>query len=292
MFVKTKWLLYEILKKRQWRGEFMIKNCVLCDGLKDEFQNIKEQYPELQSNVTLFETKSFKVIPDKFPIAPNHIIILPKEHINTFAEFNDAQGREVGYILDRLENTTKSENFIMFEHGTSKAEELNTPPHIKSIFHAHLHFIPNVKCDTDDMDNFFKQKNVQLLDYDGSSRNISEFETQYSGNRNLVDFIKDNVIYEDSARTSVESYFYLKSSDNTQLFFPERLVTPRIPSQFLREALSEQCETPEWNWKIGMTAEGRQKYGTRIVQMAKLFKQHEHNNILVMAQFKSGYGKK
>ena len=174
----------------------------------------------------------------------------------------------------------------MFEHGTSKAEELNTPPHIKSIFHAHLHFIPNVKCDTDDMDNFFKQKNVQLLDYNGSSRNISEFETQYSGNRNLVDFIKDNVIYEDSARTSVESYFYLKSSDNTQLFFPERLVTPRIPSQFLREALSEQCETPEWNWKIGMTAEGRQKYGTRIVQMAKLFKQHEHNNILLMAQFK------
>lgn len=118
----------------------MIKNCVLCDGLKDEFQNIKEQYPELQSNVTLFETKSFKVIPDKFPIAPNHIIILPKEHINTFAEFNDAQGREVGYILDRLENTTKSENFIMFEHGTSKAEELNTPPHIKSIFHGTFTF--------------------------------------------------------------------------------------------------------------------------------------------------------
>ena len=226
----------------------MIKNCVLCDGLKDEFQNIKEQYPELQSNVTLFETKSFNVIPDKFPIAPNHIIILPKEHINTFAEFNEAQGREIGYILDRLENTTKSENFIMFEHGTSKMEELNTPPHIKSIFHAHLHFIPNAKCDTDDMDSFFKQKNVQLLDYNGSSRNISEFETQYSGNHNLVNFIKDNVIYEDSALSSVESYFYLKNSDNTQLFFPERLVTPRIPSQFLREALSEQFETPEWNW--------------------------------------------
>lgn len=270
----------------------MIKNCVLCDGLKDEFQNIKEQYPELRSNVTLFETKSFKVIPDKFPIAPNHIIILPKGHINTFAEFNDAQGQEIGYILDRLENTTKSENFIMFEHGTSKTEELNTPSHIKSIFHAHLHFIPNVKCHTDDMENFFKQKNVQLLDYDGSSRSISEFETQYSGNRNLVDFIKDNVIYEDSDRASVESYFYLKNSDNTQLFFPERLVTPRIPSQFLREALSEQCETPEWNWKVGMTAEGRQKYGTRIVQMAKLFKQYDNNNILVMTQFKSGYSKK
>ena len=269
----------------------MIKNCVLCDGLKDEFQNIKEQYPELQSNVTLFETKNFKVIPDKFPIAPNHIIILPKEHINTFAEFNEAQGREVGYILDRLENTTKSDNFIMFEHGTSKSEELNTPPHIKSIFHAHLHFIPNVKCNTEDMDVFFQQKNVQLLDYDGSQRNISEFQTQYSGNANLVNFIKDNVIYEDYARTSVESYFYIKSSDNTQLFFPERLVTPRIPSQFLREALSVQCETPEWNWKVGMTAEGRQKYGTRIVQMAKLFKQNDYNNILVMTKFKSGYGK-
>lgn len=261
----------------------MTKNCVLCDGIQDEFQNIENQYPELRSHVTLFETESFKIIPDKFPISDNHIIILPKEHINTFAEFNDTQGHEIGYILDRLENTTKSENFIMFEHGTSKTEELNTPPHIKSIFHAHLHFIPNVKCNTKDMDDFFKQKHVQLLDYDNSQRNILDFETPYPGNHNLINFIKDNVIYEDDNKTSVESYFYVKNSDNTQLFFPERLVTPQIPSQFLREALSEQCNTPEWNWKIGMTPEGRQKYGTRIIHMVQLFKQNEYNNMLVIA---------
>ena len=144
------------------------KDCVLCDGINDHFQNIKEMYPELQSNVTLFETRNFKIIPDKFPIAPNHIIILPKEHINTFAEFNDFQAQEIAYILDRLENTTKSDNFIMFEHGTSRSEEINTPAHIKSIFHAHLHFIPNVKCDTQDMEQFFKQKNVRLIDDDSS----------------------------------------------------------------------------------------------------------------------------
>ena len=255
----------------------MSNSCVLCNGLKDEFQNIKDHYPELKSNVTLFETESFRVIPDKFPISPNHIIILPKEHINTFAEFSDAQGEEVGYILDRLENTTKSENFIMFEHGTSKKEELNTPPHIKSIFHAHLHFIPNVQCNTSDMEGFFKEKNVQLLDFNGSERDITEYESKYSGNHKLVNFIKDNVIYEDAGRTSVESYFYIKNSDNTQLFFPERLVTPQIPSQFLREALSEQCDTPEWNWKIGMTIEGRQKYAARIIQMAKLFKKSDND---------------
>lgn len=265
----------------------MSKSCVLCDGVHDEFKNIEKQYPELQSHVTLFETKNFKVIPDKFPISPNHIIILPKVHINTFAEFDEAQGREIGYILDRLENTTKSENFIMFEHGTSKKEELNTPPHIKSIFHAHLHFIPDVKCDTKDMSDFFKQKNVQLLDNDGSQRNILDFETPYLGNQNLIDFIKDNVVYEDDKKTSVESYFYIKNSDNTQLFFPERLVTPKIPSQFLREALSDQCDTPEWNWKIGMTPEGRQKYGTRIVQMVNLFKQSDNHNMLIMTRLGS-----
>lgn len=269
----------------------MSKDCVLCDGIKDNFQNIENQYPELRSHVTLFETKNFKIIPDKFPITDNHIIILPKEHINTFAEFNEAQGAEIGYILDRLENTTKSENFIMFEHGTSKAEEENTPFHIKSIFHAHLHFIPNVKCVTSDMDDFFKQKNVQLLDYDGLSRDISDFETQYEGNHGLINFIKNNVIYEDTEKTSVESYFYIKNSDNTQLFFPERLVTPKIPSQFLREALSEQCDTPEWNWKIGMSPEGRQKYGTRIIHMAKLFEQNDYNNMLIMTRLDSKYKK-
>lgn len=270
----------------------MKKKCVLCEGISDNFQNIKDQYPELQSNVTLFETKNFKIIPDKFPIAQNHIIILPKEHINTFAEFDDAQGREVGYILDRLENTTQSENFIMFEHGTSKTEELHTPAHIKSIFHAHLHFIPNVKCDTGDMDSFFRNKNVQLLDYNGEQRDIYDFETKYSGNSNLINFIRDNVIYEDASQNSVESYFYIKNSDNTQLFFPERLVTPQIPSQFLREALSQQCDTPEWNWKIGMTPEGRQKYGSRIIKMAQLFKRYGHNNMLIMTRFNSKYGKR
>ena len=101
----------------------------------------------------------------------------------------------------------------------------------------------------------------------------------------LINFIRNNVIYEDKECSSVESYFYIKNSDNTQLFFPERLVTPRIPSQFLREALSIQCDTPEWNWKIGMTPEGRQKYGARVLKMAQLFKygqeyqqEHRHNN--------------
>ena len=275
------------------------KNCVLCDGINDHFQNIKEMYPELQSNVTLFETRNFKVIPDKFPIAPNHIIILPKEHINTFAEFNDFQAQEIAYILDRLENTTKSDNFIMFEHGTSRSEEINTPAHIKSIFHAHLHFIPNVKCDTQDMEQFFKQKNVRLIDDDSSECSIHDFETGYSGNNKLINFIRNNVIYEDKECSSVESYFYIKNSDNTQLFFPERLVTPRIPSQFLREALSIQCDTPEWNWKIGMTPEGRQKYGARVLKMAQLFKygqeyqqEHRHNNDnLLIIQNKSNTGR-
>ena len=186
------------------------KDCVLCDGINDHFQNIKEMYPELQSNVTLFETRNFKIIPDKFPIAPNHIIILPKEHINTFAEFNDFQAQEIAYILDRLENTTKSDNFIMFEHGTSRSEEINTPAHIKSIFHAHLHFIPNVKCDTQDMEQFFKQKNVRLIDDDSSECSIHDFETGYSGNNKLINFIRNNVIYEDKECSSVERYLYQK----------------------------------------------------------------------------------
>ena len=96
---------------------------------------------------------------------------------------------------------------------------------------------------------------------------------------------------ENKEKTSVESYFYIKNSDDTQLFFPERLVTPQIPSQFLREALSVPCDTPEWNWKIGMTPEGRQKYGTRIIRMVELFKKSDYNNVLIMARLGSEYKK-
>lgn len=266
------------------------KKCVLCQGLQDEFQNINRQYPELSENVVLFETPSFKVIPDKFPIAPNHIIILPKKHINTFAEFSSVQGQEIGYILNRLQQKTKAQNFIMFEHGTSQKEELNTPAHIKSIFHAHLHFIPDVTCDTSDLITFFNNKNITLIDTDGKVRDIKDFETSYPGNQQLTDFIRSNVIYEEDNQNSVESYFYIKNSDNTQLFIPERLVCPQIPSQFLREALSEQCNTPEWNWKNALSEDGRAKYARRILQMKKLFKEPSaFENILI---FNKQNGKK
>lgn len=52
----------------------MIKNCVLCDGLKDEFQNIKEQYPELQSNELYLKPRALRLFQINFRLLP--IILL------------------------------------------------------------------------------------------------------------------------------------------------------------------------------------------------------------------------
>lgn len=246
-------------------------SCVLCDGIQDNFSNIREYY-NIRKEMVLCETESFKVIPDKFPIAPNHIIILPKKHINTFSELNSKAEKEVEDILNYLQEITKAKTSIMFEHGTSKSQEFSVPPEIKSIFHAHLHFIPNVKCSSRDLEMFFFNKNVTLQNQFGEQERISQYKTQYSGNANLIGFFKDNVLYEDKEKISVESYFYIKNSDETHLFIPERLVTPQIPSQFLREALSEVCDTLEWNWKLPMSLEGQMKYSSRIQQMIDLFK--------------------
>ena len=245
--------------------------CVLCDGLNDNFKNIQNHYSDLNVPIVLFETDTFKVIPDKFPISPYHIIILPKKHINTFAEFGDKETEEVKFVLDYLQSKTKADNFLMFEHGTSKKEENNTDPTIKSIFHAHLHFIPDVPCSTRDIDRFFKGKSSCFVDKDGKIKNIWDYETVYRGNADLIPFLRRNVVYENDKKDSIESYLYIKNSDGTHLFFPERLIRPRLPSQFLREALSKACHTPEWNWKIPMSEEGKKKYAQRIFQMTRLF---------------------
>lgn len=44
-------------------------SCVLCDGIQDDFLNIRQHYENICENVILFETDSFKIIPDKFPIS-------------------------------------------------------------------------------------------------------------------------------------------------------------------------------------------------------------------------------
>jgi diadenosine tetraphosphate (Ap4A) HIT family hydrolase len=240
--------------------------CVYCQGLSDNFQNIKDFYG-IDKKITLFETENFTIIPNKFPISNNHILILPKHHMTMFVEFGKKEQAEIRTILERLKYTTKSKTSVLFEHGTSKIAANNTAPNIKSIFHAHLHFMPDTKCTTTCMQTFFKSKGVSIVNDNDQPQNLSKFQTAH--NKNIIDFLQANVT--SSQEYGLESYLYIKNSDDTQLFFPDKFMKPTLPSQFLCEALSERCGTTEWDWKVPLSPDGKNLFRNRIIQTIDLF---------------------
>jgi diadenosine tetraphosphate (Ap4A) HIT family hydrolase len=250
-----------------------LKNgCVLCNGLSTDFSSMNKTYSDLTDSPVLFKTDNYVVIPDKYPLREGHILIVPKKHINSFAEFDNKESSEIGFIYDKLQQITNANSFLIFEHGTSKLEQVITDPKIKSIFHAHLQFIPNLRCTYEDLEAFFGMKDVQLLEVLNTPKSLKEYGQDYVGNGEIVNFLRQNITYDKESINSIASYLYIKTSDNDQFFFPEYLITPKLPSQFLREALSEVSDTQEWDWKLSITDEGLDKYFKRIVKTIDLFK--------------------
>lgn len=73
-------------------------------------------------------------------VVQGHLLIIPKKHINGFAEFTTKELNEVQKFVEEVTNKIKKYmkiNVICFEHGS-----LQKGRHPQSIVHAHLHIIP------------------------------------------------------------------------------------------------------------------------------------------------------
>lgn len=71
---------------------------------------------------------------------PNYLMVIAKEHINGFAEFNRSNLRRLEHLLNTIcdEYRTIIGTYpVIFEHGSLPAGR-----HPLSITHAHLHIIP------------------------------------------------------------------------------------------------------------------------------------------------------
>ncbi|MGC8460263.1 MAG: HIT family protein [Candidatus Dormibacteria bacterium] len=83
----------------------------------------------------LFETAHFYAVPDKFPITPGHILLIPKHHLpcwaalspSMYGEFKEAQN-----VLKTFIRSAYGKEPMLWENGGAW----------QSVHHAHLHFIP------------------------------------------------------------------------------------------------------------------------------------------------------
>lgn len=107
-------------------------DCIFCKVIKKEIPCYK-----------IYEDSNIIAFLDIKPINPGHVLIVPKEHVETILDASEATLKELLIITKKLlpliEKATKAEGFtITINHG-EKAGQV--------VPHLHLHLIPRFEND-------------------------------------------------------------------------------------------------------------------------------------------------
>ena len=87
----------------------------------------------------LLETPNFLVVPDISPLAPGHVMIVPKSHITAFGSLDEQLMNEALSLSHIVKRTLKRYYgpSVVLEHGTNSSNVGGG-----CVSHAHLHFFP------------------------------------------------------------------------------------------------------------------------------------------------------
>jgi diadenosine tetraphosphate (Ap4A) HIT family hydrolase len=92
------------------------------------------------------ESKHAVAVPDAFPVAPGHMLVLPRKHVMTIYELSMPEQKViwelVGRVRERLLAEYKPDGFnIGFNDGLAAGQ---------TVSHAHVHIIPRRQGDVAD----------------------------------------------------------------------------------------------------------------------------------------------
>ena len=90
---------------------------------------------------TLLETGHFRVLASRFPLAPGHLLIVPKQHIPTFADVPVAWHRELEELI-RAGRRFQRDMYGREAFGREQGSPAGSPGDRQAVHHAHYHLIP------------------------------------------------------------------------------------------------------------------------------------------------------
>ena len=108
-------------------------DCLFCKIISGEIQSKK-----------LYEDAKVLAFEDLNPIAPVHILIIPKKHISSADELNDQNSEIVGYIFQIASKLAKSLNLNGFRLINNCGADGG-----QSVQHLHFHLLGGKKLNWD-----------------------------------------------------------------------------------------------------------------------------------------------
>jgi len=187
-------------------------NCCFCN----EFQNyevaeeIKNRYSI--TNRILFSNDKFVVLPSVSPIVEDHLLILPKKHINTMKQLENDEQEQLLLLVKNIMRLLNKDYYI-FEHGAFPVNG-NTC----GVDHAHIHILPLEKTISKAIIKSINKIYTSML---------------------YMDFIMALMDEKDMPYLSFGNDIHEMYMCNNAIF----------PSQFMRKLLCNELGINDWNWR-------------------------------------------
>lgn len=105
----------------------MNNECIFCKIIKGEIPSF-----------TIYEDEMFKVILDRFPAAPGHVLIIPKAHYSDIFELPQEVASKIYPLAKKIASRIKE---VMGTEGINILQN-NGEVAGQSVHHFHLHIVP------------------------------------------------------------------------------------------------------------------------------------------------------
>jgi len=207
--------------------------CPFCHGL-DRDSRFYQTYPELANlPQVLYESEHVMVLPDFAPIKSGHVLIVPKEHVTSYAHLPSKVKNEFGLVYQQVRKILQKPNTLEFEHGSGFIDQDKVACG-NSVLHAHWHMIPISG----------HIEGIKILE-----KMLEEVPNKMKPIGMKAD-IEPDIFLGQLTETSKGNPYLVFRNENWAAVFREKSDL-EVPSQILRKlsAIVLHGQTARWNWK-------------------------------------------
>jgi diadenosine tetraphosphate (Ap4A) HIT family hydrolase len=196
-----------------------VTTCCFCtEAHSGRFSEDLSQVYDVESRIS-YETEDLVVVPSVSPLAPGHVLILPRAHVTRLSDLPDSLAWQlsdcIGTVRYRLSRRFGPTHYFM-EHGVPTGQVAC------GVDHAHLHIIP------------LPSETITAV----------ELEVERDFPRHAHGALSE-VLKIASFRIGKSYVLHGPGMDSLAIGFADQ-----IPSQYMRRLIARARRNSEWDWKL------------------------------------------
>ena len=102
---------------------------------------------DIEKDRVLFETRKWIAMYDKYPVSKGHVLLIPKEHYETFFDLPEQLTNSIQYWIKHIKNILDDKYHPSgYNIGVNCGKSAG-----QTVMHCHIHIIPRYDGDVEDL---------------------------------------------------------------------------------------------------------------------------------------------